>query len=109
MIHDADHGVDNVTLELQMVTPLLRQGDYVIVEDTNLDGHPQAVAPGWGPCPYDAITQFMAMNRRVFARDVARETKFGFSQAMSGFLLVRRNVTADSLVLPLADNPYLDA
>ena len=27
-------------------TQVLRDGDYVIVEDTNLDGHDKAVAPG---------------------------------------------------------------
>ena len=86
---DADHGAANVTLELQMLVPVLKPGDYVIVEDTNLDGHEHAVAPGWGPSPYDAITQFMAMNRDVFERDLHREVKFGFSQAMAVRACVR--------------------
>ena len=88
-IPDADHGAANVTLELQMLVPVLQPGDYVVVEDTNLDGHEHAVAPGWGPSPYDAITHFMAMNRDVFERDLQREVKFGFSQAMAVRLRVR--------------------
>ena len=72
---------------LQMVAPLLQNDDYVIVEDTNLDGHDSAVAPGWGPSPYDAIVNFMAMNRQFFRRDLAREKKWGFTQSMNGFLI----------------------
>jgi cephalosporin hydroxylase len=106
VIHDADHGMDNVTLELQMVAPLLQKGDYVIVEDTNLDGHEHAVAPGWGPSPYDAIVQFMAMNRGLFDRDLEREKKWGFSQAMNGFLRVKGG--GGEIVNPLKVNPYLD-
>lgn len=75
-----------------MLVPVLKPGDYVIVEDTNLDGHEHAVAPGWGPSPYDAITQFMAMNRDVFERDLHREVKFGFSQAMAVRACVRARV-----------------
>lgn len=63
---------------MQMLSPGLRAGDYVIVEDSNLDGHP--VYPGWGPSPYDAVTEFLAFNRRAFRRDVAREAKFGWTQ-----------------------------
>lgn len=36
-----------MTLELQQFTPLLHTGDYLVVEDTNLDGHLHAVWPGW--------------------------------------------------------------
>ncbi len=74
VIHDADHKADNVSLELQMIAPVLEKGDYVIVEDSNLDGHENAVAPGYGPSPYDAIVSFMAMNRHFFERDFERET-----------------------------------
>ena len=75
---DADHGKDNVTLELQMVAPQLVEGDHMVVEDSNLDGHP--VELGWGPSPYDAVTEYLAYNRNAFTRDVHRETKFGWTQ-----------------------------
>ena len=63
----------------QVLAPVLRAGDYVVVEDSNLDGHP--VYHGWGPSPYDAVTEFLAYNRRAFRRDVAREAKFLWTQA----------------------------
>ena len=69
---------------MQMLSPGLRAGDYVIVEDSNLDGHP--VYPGWGPSPYDAVTEFLAFNRRAFRRDVAREAKFGWTQVPAALL-----------------------
>jgi len=91
-----------------MLVPVLKPGDYVIVEDTNLDGHEHAVAPGWGPSPYDAITHFMAYNRGIFERDLEREAKFGFSQAMAGFLRFRGVPEGSEVINPIADNPYLD-
>jgi len=39
-------GMANVTLELQAFTPLMVEGDYLIVEDSNLDGNPHPVYPG---------------------------------------------------------------
>ena len=47
VIHDADHSADNVTLELQTTAPLLRRGDYVVVEDTNV----KIVVHDHGPGP----------------------------------------------------------
>ena len=105
-ILDADHAEESVLLELQMLVPVLKPGDYVIVEDTNLDGHEFAVAPGWGPCPYDAITKFMAMNRDIFERDLEREVKFGFSQAYAGFLRFRG--TDREIINVIHDNPWLE-
>lgn len=81
----------------QMVAPLLQNGDYVIVEDTNLDGHAAAVVPGWGPSPYDAVVNFMAMNRRLFRRDLEREKKWGFTQSINGFLIGNPFASASSL------------
>jgi len=107
VILDGDHGADNVTLELQMISQVLRRGDYVVVEDTNLDGHEFAVHPNWGPCPYDAVIQFLAMNREFFRRDLQRERKFGFSQSMAGFLRVVGEDPQNIYSLEL-HNPYLD-
>jgi len=109
VIHDADHKADNVSLELQMIAPVLEKGDYVIVEDSNLDGHENAVAPGYGPSPYDAIVSFMAMNRHFFERDFEREKKFGFTQSVAGFLKVRGGGER-GIITPINPllNPYLD-
>lgn len=105
-ILDADHSDISVLLELQMLTPVLQAGDYVIVEDTNLDGHQHAVAPGWGPSPYDAVTRFMALNRDLFERDFERELKFGFSQSMAGFLWFRGLREGAQVVNAVDENPW---
>ena len=103
VIHDADHSADNVTLELQTTAPLLRRGDYVVVEDTNV----KIVVHDHGPGPFDAAVAFMAMHRGLFARDFERELKFGFSQAMTGFLKVRAD-GHPGMRQRLTVNPYLD-
>jgi cephalosporin hydroxylase len=84
VVLDADHAKSSVQLELQLVTRLTLPGDYVIVEDSNLNGHP--AYPGWGPGPWEAVTEFLAMNRRAYSRDVLTELKFGHTQAPCGFL-----------------------
>jgi cephalosporin hydroxylase len=84
VVLDADHAKSSVLLELQLVTRLTAPGDYVIVEDSNLNGHP--AYPGWGPGPWEAVTEFLAMNRRAYDRDVQTELKFGHTQAPCGFL-----------------------
>ena len=50
----------------------------------------------------------MAMNRKLFERDLVRERKWGFSQAMNGFLKVK-GVGDLEIVNPLLHNPYLES
>ena len=99
------HTYERAISHTQTVAPLLQNGDYVIVEDTNLDGHEHAVQPGWGPSPYDAIVNFMAMNRELYQRDLEREKKWGFSQSVNGFLIVK-GAGKREIVNPLPENPY---
>jgi len=56
-----DHSKANVLRELQTFTPLLNEGDYLIVEDSNINGHP--VFDDFGDGPWEAVTEFLAMNR----------------------------------------------
>ena len=49
LIFDSDHAAAHVFRELAAWVPLLRQGDYVVVEDTIVNGHP--VRPEFGPGP----------------------------------------------------------
>lgn len=84
-ILDSDHSRDHVLAELRMLRPLLRAGDYVVVEDSNLNGHP--VLPEWGPGPYEALEAYFSEHPGDFARDRDREQKFGFSFATNGFLV----------------------
>lgn len=82
---DSDHKKDHVVAELTTLTPILRAGDYVIVEDSNINGHP--ILPGWGPGPYEAIEEYLAANPQSYRQDLDRENKFGWTFAPAGFLI----------------------
>jgi cephalosporin hydroxylase len=85
MILDSDHAKPHVLRELNALCPLLRKGDYLVVEDTCVNGHP--VRPDFGPGPYEAVEQFLAERPGAFIVDRAREAKFGFTAAPLGYLL----------------------
>lgn len=84
-ILDSDHRMAHVLAELRLLSPLLVPGDYLVVEDSNINGHP--VLPGWGPGPYEALEAYLAEHPRDYVRDAAREAKFGFTFATRGFLV----------------------
>ncbi|WP_107221294.1 CmcI family methyltransferase [Thauera aromatica] len=83
-ILDSDHRQPHVLQEMLSLRALMQAGDYLVVEDGNINGHP--VLPGWGPGPLEAIMEY---NRRFpddYERDLDRERKFGFTFAPMGFL-----------------------
>lgn len=84
-ILDSDHSKTHVLAELELITPLLERGDYLVVEDTNINGHP--VRPDWGEGPWEALAQFEQENPGAFIHDRDRERKFGFTFAPNGFLV----------------------
>ncbi len=55
-ILDSDHCMNHVLAEMKLLRPLLSTGDYLIVEDSNINGHP--VLPTFGPGPYEAIEAY---------------------------------------------------
>ncbi|STZ43858.1 methyltransferase [Mycolicibacterium gilvum] len=84
-ILDSDHSMEHVLAEMKLLRPLLKKGDYLIVEDSMLNGHPNL--PGWGPGPYEAIEAYEEEFPNDYTHDVARENKFGFTFAPYGFLI----------------------
>lgn len=84
-ILDSDHTMDHVLAEMKLLRPLLSAGDYLIVEDSVLNGHP--VVPEWGPGPYEAVEAYEKEFPHDYKHDVARENKFGLTFAPNGFLI----------------------
>jgi cephalosporin hydroxylase len=82
MILDSDHTRDHVYRELNALVPLLVKGDYLVVEDSCVNGHP--VRPDFGPGPYEAVQDFIRENPGVLIHDPLRERKFGATGAPGG-------------------------
>lgn len=83
MILDSDHSRDHVYRELNVLVPLLKRGDYLIVEDSCVNGHP--VRPNFGPGPFEAAVDYVRENPSVLLHDKARERKFGATVAPGGY------------------------
>lgn len=86
LILDSDHAAAHVLRELTTWVPVLRRGDYLIVEDTIVNGHP--VRPGFGPGPMEAVDAFVARNPGRLHADRAREMKFECTFASRGYFTV---------------------
>jgi cephalosporin hydroxylase len=84
-ILDSDHSMNHVLDEMKLLRPVLKKGDYLLVEDSMLNGHPNL--PGWGPGPYEAIEAYEKEFPNDYTHDTERENKFGFSFAPNGFLI----------------------
>lgn len=84
-ILDSNHEKDHVVAELTELREVLEPGDYVIVEDSNINGHP--VARGWGEGPYEAMEEYFRRFPDDYKRDMQREKRFAFTFATNGFLV----------------------
>jgi cephalosporin hydroxylase len=82
VVLDSDHSESHVRHELELLSPWVTVGSYLIVEDTNINGHP--TFPAFGPGPFEAVTKFLE-NHPEFVVDHSRE-KFLMTFNPRGFL-----------------------
>ncbi|MCC6394327.1 MAG: class I SAM-dependent methyltransferase [Bryobacterales bacterium] len=82
VVLDSDHSKSHVLEEMRLYGRFVSPGSYLVVEDTNVNGHP--ILPGFGPGPMEAVEAFLATHKN-FTVDTSRE-KFGFTFNPRGFL-----------------------
>lgn len=82
VILDSDHSKNHVLNELRLYSKVVTIGSYLVVEDTNINGHP--VLPNWGPGPMEALTEFLKENNE-FIIDESKH-KFFVTFHPKGFL-----------------------
>jgi cephalosporin hydroxylase len=81
-ILDSDHSEQHVARELRIYGALVTEGSYLIVEDTNVNGHPVHQTHGAGPM--EAVESFLRETPE-FAPDRERE-KFFLTFNPKGYL-----------------------
>lgn len=60
VILDSDHNKPHVLKEMEIYNEFVTKGSYMIVEDSNVNGHP--ILPNWGEGPFEAIQEFLSQN-----------------------------------------------
>lgn len=89
VVLDSLHTHAHVARELELYSPLVHKGSYLLVMDTIIEKMPPEFSTGrpWSPgdSPHTAVTQFLADNDR-FEIDRELEAKLLISVAPSGYL-----------------------
>jgi cephalosporin hydroxylase len=95
VILDGDHSAENVYRELLIMKDLTVAGDYLINEDSNMNGHPIMLDHDGGsrdpatfkPGPWDALRAYEEQYPNDYIHDIAMEHRFGWTLATDGYLL----------------------
>lgn len=82
VILDDDHTCDHVYKELLAYSKYVSLNSYLLVEDSNINGHP--VYPEFGPGPFEAIEKFLPQ-QHSFIIDKSKE-KFYLTFNPNGYL-----------------------
>jgi cephalosporin hydroxylase len=83
VVLDSDHRKEHVLQELRTYGPMVTPGDYLVVEDTSVNGNP--VLPDHGPGPMEAVEEFLAEDSGGFVVDRSKE-KFYLTFNPRGYL-----------------------
>jgi cephalosporin hydroxylase/glycosyltransferase involved in cell wall biosynthesis len=92
---DSDHSEAHVARELICYAPLVTPGSYLIVEDSNVNGHP--VLPTYGAGPWEAVQRFVSEHPE-FIHDESR-VPFGVTFHPGAYLLRTRDGERTSSLL----------
>ena len=82
VVLDSDHSKNHVFQEMNLLAPYVSLGSYIIVEDTNINGHPTYTSFGEGP--FEAVEEFLSRNQG-FVPDISRQ-KFLMTFNPNGYL-----------------------
>lgn len=91
---DSNHTHEHVLREMQLYSPMVQAGSYLVVFDTSIEDQPMTDYPGrpWSKVsnPKTAVREFLATNDR-FVIDEAVDDKLLLTVARDGFLRCTRD------------------